>query len=444
MKYKTIISILCAAMALGAQAQPVPVFGGKQIAGQRKYKLFVHEGNDSIMAEFNRGLAMSRGNRSFLTDIAGVYRSTFAGQVIGASTGLLELGVSALVKSRESKQPQWERAVNGESSFVRVLPMQMEILDFYKNRSVAGPLDPSDMYFHGFGCRQVIEYAGSDGKPGEEEVFYVSCSVRTDSVGRMRMLNHSKFEVYVDSLRFNYAICDLPNDSLGIDADKRIGFSFEKRKDLKFRVNAKLTSSWITQAMQVYTDVPLGEFDVVASIDPKYIGEDGVFTYSSNRDKNSGKLVSVSGDCFLVPRSYVGSSEMYGLQDTWGTGQYRVEMRIAETCRINPEYYQTNGKWDKDKWGPEWKLIKSRKHGKSAWKQVLDVVGVQYQDSKWISTLLEPTKTVIIQYETEGLNRLINGASATMPTSAPAVGQASAQKKAQASASGVVSPQGVK
>jgi len=404
-----------------------PAHGGKEhgnaIEGRRKYSLIVHEGNDSTVAEFNRGLEQNRGNRSFLADVAGMYRSTFAGQAISATTGLIELGVNAIVKAGQSKQPKWQQAVAGECSFVRVLPMQMEILDFYRNPSTSGPLDPTDMYFHGFGCRQVIEYMRPDGRMDEEEVFYLSCNVRTDSVGRMRMLNHSKFEVYVDSLRFNYALCDLPNDSLGVDADTRIGFSFDTRKDLRFNVRATITSSWITQAMQVYKDQELGSFDITACIDPGYLDENGIFTYSAVRDAASGKRVSVKGDCFLVPRSYVGSTDMLSMQDSWGTGQYKVEMRIAETCQVNWEKYKTDGKWDKDLWGPEWKMIKSRRPRKSAWKQILEVAGVQYSDSRWISTLLEPAKTVIVQYQTQGINRLINGASMAMPTGAASKAQ---------------------
>lgn len=411
--FTTTLAVLMAVVsALGAQPAPKH----RVMEGQRRYSLIVREGNDSTVAEFNRGLEANRGNRSFFSDVAAIYRSTFTGQAVGAATGLIDMGIAALVQAGQSKQPRWEQAVRGESSFVRVLPMQMEILDFYQKPSTAGPLDPTDMFFRGFGCRQVIECTAPDGTSCEEEVFYVSCSVRTDSIGRMRMLNHSKFEVYVDSLRFNYALCDLPNDSLGIAADTRIGFDFAKRKDLTFNVGATITSSWITQAMQVYNDRELGRFDISAAIDPAHLDADGIFTYSAAADAGGPKRVSVKGDCFLVPRSYVGSTDMLTMQDSWGTGQYKVEMRISETCRINPDYYMRDGKWDKDLWGPEWKLISSRRRKASPWKQILAVVGVQYAGDKWISTLVEPMRTVVVQYETQGITRLINGASAGAPT----------------------------
>ncbi len=416
MKTKVLTIFLSLTLAISSLAAQIPG-KGRKMEGQRKYSLIVHEGNDSTVSEYNRGMESSRGNRSFLTDMASMYRSSFSGQAIGVATGLIEMGVGAIMQAAQSQQPKWEKAVKGESQFVRVLPMQMEILDFYRNPSTAGPLDPTDLYFYGFGCRQVIEFTDADGQPQEKEVFYLSCNVRTDSIGRMRILNHSKFEVYVDSLRFNYALCDLPNDSLGLNSDARIGFDFDKRTDLRFNVNATITSSWINQAMQVFNDVPLGSFDISAHIDPALMDADGIFTYSAVTDAGGPKQVTVTGDCFLVPRSYVGSTDLATMEDAWGTGQYKVEMRISETCKINRDYYMKDGKWDKAAWGPEWKLIKSRRKSPSVWKQVLDVIGVQYVDSKWISTLIDPAKTVIINYETEGINRLINGSNPAMPTS---------------------------
>lgn len=437
MKYRKVILAIASMLAMASvSAQPAQPQRGKRVEAQRKYSLIVHEGNDSVVKELNRGLASARGNRGILQDLGAAYRSTFSGHVTGAATALVDFGFNAIINATQSKQPKWEQAVRGESSFVRVLPMQMEILDFYRSPSTTGPLDPTDLLFNGFGCRQVIEYQAPDGTVSDQEVFYISCSVRTDSLGRMRMLNHSKFEVYVDSLRFDYSLCDLPNDSLGVNTDSRIGFDFAKRSNLTFNVAATIKSSWITQAMQVYTDEPLGTFNVRASIDPGQLDADGVFTYSAARDAGGPKRVSVSGDCFLVPRSYVGSTDMATAEDSWGTGQYKVEMRISETCTINADYYKTDGKWDKKLWGPEWELISKRRPQKSVWRQILDVVGTQYAGTQWVTTLVEPAKTVVVTYEKGALTKLINGASGAMPTGMPA----SASKTPSAGSSGA--PQG--
>lgn len=403
-----------------ADSPAVPA-NAKRVVGQRKYTLVVNEGNDSTVAEFNRGLAALRGNmgnRGLIDNLTGMYKASAAGQAVSLTTGLLDLGINAIINATKSKQPEWEKAVRGESTFVRRLPMQMEILDFYRHPSINGPLDPTDMNFNGFGCRQVIEYTDNNGNVREDEVFYVSCRVKTGDDGKARMLNHSKFEVEVDTLRFNYLLCDLPNDSLGMNTDSRIGFSFDKRSDLKFIVNATITSSWINQALIVFNDQPLGTFDIVASIDPRFIDDDGVFRYYARRDKDSGKRVKVTGDCFLVPRSYVGSPDMQTVRDSWGTGQYKVEMRISETCRINSSYYMSDGKWDSSKWKPEWNKIKSRRRSISPWRRILGVVSAQYADSKWVTVLAEPAKTAFIQYETERINCLLNPGTAVPGTSA--------------------------
>lgn len=409
----------------------------KTVTGQRKYRLVVNEGNDSTVTEFNRGLESVRGNmgnRGFVDNLVGLYKTSAAGQAVSLTSSLVDLGVNTLIQATKSRQPEWEKAVRRESKFTRHLPMQMEILDFYRNPSVNGALDPTDMNFNGFGCKQVIEYTDEDGNIREDEVFYVSCKVRDDDQGKARMLHHSKFEVEIDTLRFNYVICDLPNDSLRDDTGSRIGFSFDKRKNLKFIVDATITSSWINQAMMVFKDQPLGEFRIVASIDPAMIDEDGVFRYYSGRDRESGKDVMVTGDCFLVPRSYVGSTDMENNQDSWGTGQYKVEMNVSETCDINPAYYMTGGKWDSARWKPEWKKIKSRHKSPTFFQQALGLLSTQYKDAKWITVLAEPAKTVFIQYETEGVTRLLNPGTAT-----PSVSGASGSKPAASSQNGLTS-----
>jgi hypothetical protein len=391
--------------------------------GKREYSLIIREGNDSSVKAFDRGLEKYRGlkkeseKRGFVDGLIGLYRTSLSGQIINASQSLLESGVNAIANAVRSKKNDWRNAVSGEAQFVRVLPMQTEILDFYSKTSNNGPLDPSDMYFSGFGCRQVIKYKLPNGKDSIQEVFYISCKLRDDQVGYTRMLHHSKFEVYVDSLRFAPYLCELPNDSLGIDTDKRIDFSFDTRKNLTFNVHASITSSWINQAMQVMTDVPLGEFDIVANIDSTKLDDKGIYVYSRHADPNPEDNPSLiaRGDCFLVPRSYIGTTDMNDTDDCWGTGQYKVEMRITETCQINDDYYATH----KNAWKSEWNKIKSRKKKTSIWRQALCVVSAQYvkDDAAWVTTFLDPLKTYIVTTES-GLLKIAgsnNTGTSTVP-----------------------------
>lgn len=422
MKRKIVISLASIILGTGlTYAAPNPSKDhatGRQLSGQRKYMLFVNEGDSASVQEFNRGLESMRGglkNRGFIDNLAGLYKSTAAGQMVSLSSSLIDLGVNALVDATRSKRPEWEKAVTKEATFVRRLPMQMEILDFYREPSTKGPLDPTDMNLNGFGCRQVIELFDENGnKTGEEEVFYLSCKVKTDDAGKMRILNHSKFEIEVDELRFNYAICDLPNDSLGMNVDSRIPFTFADRKDLTFIVGIDITSSWINEAMMVFNDEPLGSFKVTALIDENKL-DDGIFRYSSSNPADKDKRVSVTGECFIVPRSYVGTSDLQTSGDAWGTGQYKVEMNILETCKIKADSYQdfATGKWKKDengkeKWKGEWNKIKSRRKSTNLWNKMVDTVTGRYANSQWITILTEPTKNAFIQFETEGINRLMN------------------------------------
>lgn len=412
----------------------------KEVMGQRRYDLIVTQANDTLA--FNRGLRALRGNsaklanRGILADLATGYLSMGTSALISASQNLLGAGMAWVKEAARDKRPDWQNAVSGENRFVKRLPMFTEILDFYGAPSQIGALDPTNMKFSGFGCRQYIVVNDADGNPREEEVFYLSCKLRDDEEGLARMLNHSKFEVVVDELRFNPYLCNLPNDTISVSPDTRFAFDFDKRRDLQFNVVATLKSSWINEAIQVVNDAVLGQFVINAKIDPKYIGEDNVFRYKRDEDAESGKVVTVTGDAFLVPRSYVGSSDMSNPGASWGTGQYKVEMDITESCLINEPYYTyVDGgkrKWRKDRWGEEWKLMKQRP-SRSMSPKITDIIFPQFSGDNWITTIAEPATTVLLTNEgmlinssAEKLKSKINGKSASA-AGAAAMGAGAAQ-----------------
>lgn len=442
MKYRHIFAITLPLLASSAfaAAPGAPKPGNdnpaekRMIEGRRHYDIIVNQTNDTVT--LNRSLQAMRGNkaklggRGILTDLIGGYMSLGTSTLLSATQNLIGMGVGYIKEAVRDKQPDWQKATKEECKFVKILPMRTEILDFYAEPSNIGALDPTNMKFNGFGCRQYITVVGDDGKPEEQEVFYLSCRVRTDDYGITRMLNHSKFEVEVDELRFNPWLCNLPNDSVAPDPATRIPFSFETRKDLTFNVGAKIKSSWINEAIQVARDVELGEFMIEAKIDPSQLDSDGVFRYSIDNPADSLKSVTVTGDSFIVPRSYVGSADMLVPGDSWGTGQYKVEMQIAETCRINEDYY-TKGegkhrKWDKEKWGPEWKVMRSRKPRQPFFAQLRDQVVPTFSNDKWVTTIIEPFTTVLMKNGTQ----LVNGAAVKLlPSLATpaAAGKAGAQ-----------------
>ncbi|MCD8203158.1 MAG: hypothetical protein LUD48_05925 [Prevotella sp.] len=485
------LSLLCIPMALSAQdtmqspselpqssgGQEQKSGGGAGVnvnlnSGDRMFQIIVKE--DTAMTN-TRGIKWEDNNRRLLTtDLFDLYRSTLAGKVTTASTGIISAGISYIYSKIASHRQDWMQAVQKECTYTKKLSMQTEIVDFYKKPSVKGAMDPADIVFDGFGCKQTIGSNGGNSqseaikksqegaeKPdteakkssnGSKDVFYVYCKLRTDPLGKSRITNHSKFEVVVDSIYFDPYLCNLPNDSTAASTGDHIDFDFEKRNNLTFTLTANITSSWMNEAIQVYRDVPLGEFKVTAKInkeDLEYLNpEDSattnkVFIYSSQRDKGTDKEknVSVSGDCFIVPRSYVGTLDGTAFTSAWGTGQYKIDMQVSESCSINRNYYMgkdeeqqqgnmsaANGQptadqtsnidkketkkkkqkeeWN-DKWKEEWNIIKKRQKSKSLWDNLYEVVKTEWTGQEWVTMIIEPALTTLatsgsnLIYETE-------------------------------------------
>lgn len=408
----------------------------KMVTGQRRYDLIVEQ-SDTTMA-FNRGLEQARRNigkvdqRGIFGDIAGAYASLGTSLLLGASQNLISAGISLITEAVRDKRPDWEKATKGECTFVKHLPSQTEILDFYDSVSTVGAIDPKGMKFRSFGCRQYITIVDSEGKEHNEDVFYLSCRLRDDAQGMDRIARHSKFEVVVDSLVFNPYLCNLPNDTLSVDTATQIGFDFRKRKNLEFKVVATLTSSWINEAIQVAKDVELGKFVITARIDSLQLNDNKVFTYKYGNPADKNKVVSVVGESFIVPRSYSGYSAD-GITQNWGTGQYRVNMDIVETCQIREDFYKTKEgkkeKWNKE-WKKEWEKMKKRPT-RGGGAKFMDIAFPQLTGNRWISTFIEPVTVQLIQYE----GRYVNAATSELMSkigakpSAPTTGTSSNKGK---------------
>ncbi len=469
-KHIIILSLSCLPALLQAQNAP-----SATSQNERKFEIIVRE--DSTL-EKTRGIIWEDNRQRLLgSELFSLYRSTVSSKFSSASTSIIGLGINFIYDKLASHRKDWMQAVQKECTYTKQLSMQTEIVDFYKKPSRKGAMDPENIVFNGFGCRQTIggnnqqENGGqgnnqggmtqgnapqggspADGTPdsnnnpdsvkpdasASKDVFYVFCKLRTDDVGKQRITNHSKFEVVVDSIYFNPYICNLPNDS-AMDAGSRIAFNFDSRNNLTFTLTANVTSSWMNEAIQVYRDVPLGEFRVTAKIDKEDLEKDTlgntIFTYSSERDKNTTKAgkVSVTGDCFIVPRSYVGTIDGTAFTNAWGTGQYKIDMQVTESCSINRDYYlvkdeaseegtagnvvakDTAGKenadakkkskkkqeeWN-DNWKKEWKIIKKRQKTSSLWNNVKDVIISQWTGKEWITTIIEPALSTIAQAGTD-------------------------------------------
>lgn len=429
-KLSCCLLFLCVGMVMAQGKKPsnsTYTGGGRHEVKEigREYSIIVYERQSDNSLSFSKEISNGRSRGGFLEGIYDVYRSTFAGKITNLSSNVLGSSVNLLVKAFTQKKENynnWYSSVQREMNYSRNLPMQTEIADFYRKTSNVGAMDPDGMMFNGLGCRQYITYKDGDGTVKKILVFEIACSLDDSEYGKQRILHHGKFEIKVDSIRFNPFLCDLPNDSLSaqqVEEALRIPFNFERRQNLSFKLNAKISSSWMNEAIEIFKDQQLGQFQVQFTIPDSTVLDSvgkwkGYFKYDSSsiadRD-NPKKKVSVTGECFIVPRSFIGNYKEGdegnpSITPLWGTGQYRVDMQISESCQMNSRYYASE-----DRWKEEWKKIKRRRHSPSVFNTFLDQAKDEFDwdNHKWVYTLLDPVKSAILVDEEKWVNQIIIG-----------------------------------
>jgi len=396
----------------------------RKIEGRRIYAIGISEDIDAY--EINKKLSnvesrVGERTRGLTDDLFMSLRETFSQKSGSMADMLLDAGINEIAELVKDHRKDWKEAVIKECSFSKSFEMNQEISDFYSRMSPSGAMDLNDIAFRGFSFRQHIRY--NDSKAAPLEVLYASFSIDTTEVGINRMVHHSKFQVVLDSLRFNPYLCEIPNDSV-VNPSLSIGFDFAKRKDLVICLNTVLKSSWICENMSIIRDYPLGEFLLEAHIDPALLDPaDSCFKYSIRNPSDSIKLhhIRCIGEAFMVPRSYIGLIDDVAY---WGTGQYRLEMNLSESCSINDSYYHKEdssgngkGKWNRKAWKEEWKLIrKRRKFTQSHLSKALHQITSQWSEGQWVTEIFTPGATVIVTTGQEYLQevRLNNNQSRTV------------------------------
>lgn len=424
MKYSILSLLLLIPVLLPAQ--------DRRVSARRTYTVAVQERSSEEQNRFSSQLQkeMNRsGSRGIAADLFNSYRKS-AGDLLSDAAGrAVNVAVNYAVDNVRSKRGKWEKAVSNECRFTKDLKMLSEIHHFYKEVSNIGPMDPTGMIFDGFSCSQDIN-AG----PESLNVFKVVCKVRTDSLGIQSMASDSRFLLYVDEAEFNPYLCDIPNDSLD-NVDLRIPFDFRKRRDLKLKIRATISSTWMNQILQITRDQVLGTFDIEIGIDPEYVQTDStgasVFRYKYAPGNPANRLVKVNGDCFLVPRSYVASKTD---GDIWGMGQYKVDLVVSESCSINRDYYLKPGsktEWNEAAWKPEWEIIRQRPKKGGFWKDMLDAVTQGWSNGQWVVKTTSPATSYLIK---KGAT-FINGGTTSSASPAASQGTSSSSKSAQSGAS---------
>ena len=304
--------------------------------------------SDSI--RINNYLQRQRSSRSLLAT-AGL---SILGGLVNDASSILITEVMKVANIRSNQREEWEEMIDNENYYMDSLSYLNGLTDFYSEGSYDGPLDPANLKFNGFTL--LSKRLGND-------VLKFYCHVATDEAGLNQIFNHSKFNLVLDSMYFSPYNCHLPNLAANYiypdedkEYDRNLEFSFDDRENLMVSLYFSFSSSWYNEAVMLARNVDLGTFKVQIPIDEEML-EDGMFVYKretidANReyyqahreqfDPDSPQYdetlempdttyLSISGDCFIVPRSYM---PLPGGIAHWGTGEYNVRLCIVEQCNI--------------------------------------------------------------------------------------------------------------
>lgn len=314
-----------------------------------------------------------QGARGFGSDVLASLGNAAVGISTGYMASVADLGIQAvgrlIMLDRQHKQ-EWEQTVANECHITEQIGTLYALNDFYTSGSQKGALDPSGLQFNGIGCLATT---------GNDTAFYISCHLNRDKLDRI--INHSKFELTLDTLILNPYRAHLPNTDLPIE------FSFAERKTFDFKVKIQLLSSWMDFIPAMHKDEVLGEFTIDVPIDSTDVNEQGLFVYI--RRPGEEPKYTLTGESFIVPRSYmqVRLEPEGNVIDHFGTGQYSLNITIDETCEIAPEYQKN---WRKD-YKHRKKLSKSERK-KTSFDEVCKTLTHQTWDESlqaWVVTILK-------------------------------------------------------
>lgn len=263
------------------------------------------------------------GSRGFGSSLLNAMGNAALGVATGYISSVVDLGIQAigqLITMDRRHKEEWMANASKECSYTNSLGTLYAINDFYSQGSELGALDPHGIQFNGIGCLATVD---------EDTSFYVSCHLNRRKLNRIR--DHSKFELILDTIIINPYHSHLPNSPLPLS------FSFAERKTFNFKMNIQLKSSWMDFTPAMHKDEVLGEFMLDIPIDSADVNENGTFVYI--RPKGQEPLYQITGESFIVPRSYMQiPDDSLGLREHYGTGQYSLSVVVEESCELTPEY----------------------------------------------------------------------------------------------------------
>lgn len=345
----------------------IPVFG---MAQNIEYQTFIYT-SDDLAEEIAKKSEEMHATRGYLGDIFNSALNAGKGIASGYVTSFIDMGVNAigsLLTSNARHREEWLKVVKAENVFETQIRTVSEVNDFYKETSFDGAMDPKGMCFDGIGCLR---------KEGKDTVFYISCHIDRSKINRI--INHSKFELVLDTLIISPTHSNLPNSLPKRD------WSFDERKNFTLFMNIKLVSSWMNEIVQLQKDQELGEFSLNIPVDPTILDGKGFLRYV--RQENTPTAYKIMGESFIVPRSFMGyRDENDEYKNSWGTGEYKLNITLKETCDITDSY--------RNNWKADYKKRKSilGKQGfiETAWQTISNQKWDEITKSWVITTLKAP------------------------------------------------------
>ena len=311
----------------------------------------------------------------YLEKLFNASKESVKGIASGYVTSFIDLGVNAIASlvTRNSRLKQeWEDMVQAENVYKTTLGTVSEVNDFYDNISFDGAMDPAGMRFDGIGCLR---------KEGQDTVFYISCHIDRSKIDRI--INHSKFELALDTLIISPMHSNLPNSPLDLP------FSFAERQNFTLSMDMTLTSSWMNEIVMLQKDQVLGEFNITIPVDPSMLDNDGFLRYV--RKKNEAPAYKVVGESFIIPRSYMGYRGKDGrYKNSWGTGEYKLSIVLKETCEVTDAYREN---WKKDRKRRK-KMQPKEDFMDATWQMISNQRWDELSQSWIITTLQAPAKII--------------------------------------------------
>lgn len=344
-------------------------------AQQVEFKTFIYTSNDLGEEIARHSELVNREDRGYLGDLFNASKESLKGIASGYVTSFIDLGVNAIgsLLTRNARlKEEWEETVKAENIYKTKISTVSEINDFYKDASFEGAMDPKGMRFDGIGCLRLED---------NDTVFYLSCHIDRSKIDRI--VKHSKFELVLDTLIVSPTHSNLPNTYLDLP------YSFAERDNFTLSMNIKLISSWMNEIVQLQKNQELGAFVLNVPVDPEELDEKGFLRYVRNR--NEEPTYKIVGESFIVPRSYMGYRDKDdNYKNIWGTGEYKLEIELKETCDVTEQYREN---WKKDR-----KRRKKLMEKESIWENGWQTISNQRWDElaqSWVITTLQAPAGII-------------------------------------------------